>query len=140
LGDKTDSADAISLYINDLVAIRAAQERKDTGFVFPDSEFDPVWRDRLFQTRVEAWDAELRRSQKVLAAESMGDLLVYTPEVLQELKVALVAAEHYLDGLETQLKLRIAAATEDGDPDQFANVLSTTLSEIVNLTQNGGTE
>jgi hypothetical protein len=140
LGDETDSADAFSLYINDLLAIKTAQERKDTGFVFPDSEFDPVWRDRLFQTRVEAWVAELRRSQKVLAAESMGDLLVYTPEVLQELKVALVAAEHYLDGLETQLKLRIAAATEDGDPDQFANVLSTTLSEIVNLTQNGGTE
>jgi hypothetical protein len=103
--------------------------------VFPDAEFDPVWRDRLFQTRVEAWDVELRRSQKVVSSDSMGDLLVYTPEVLQELKGALVAAEHYLDGLEAHLKLRIAAATEDGDPDEFGNALLTTLTEIVGLTR-----
>jgi hypothetical protein len=140
LGDDKDSADAITLYSKDLLAIKAAQERKDIGFVFPDAEFDPVWRDRLFQTRIEAWDVELRRSQKVVSSDSMGDLLVYTPEVLQELKLALVAAEHYLDGLEAHLKLRIAAATEDGDPDEFGNALLTTLNEIVGLTQNGATE
>jgi hypothetical protein len=135
LGGDENMDDALNAYIKELLAIKSIQERKEINIVFPDTEFDQVWRERLFQTRLDTWDAELRRSHKVLSAKSIVELIVYTPEVLQELKRALVAAEHYLDGLEAELRLRIQAATEDGDPDQFGTSLTTTLSEIVSLTE-----
>ena len=138
LASNGDDSAAISLYGKELIEIKAMQESRPDGFVFPDSEFDPVWRERLFQMKCDAWEAELRRSQKVLSGESRGEIAVYSPDVLQQLKTALSASEHYLDALEAHLRKRLEAATEDGDPDEFAGTLKTTLSDIASLEQAGG--
>jgi hypothetical protein len=132
-----DDKESVGPYCKELLEIKSIQESKDAGFVFPDPEFDPVWKERLFQTKAEAWDAELRRSQKVLSSESHGELAVYAPDVLQQLKTALSASEHYLDGLEVQLRKRLEATIEDGDPDEFAASLSKSLVEIVALGESG---
>ena len=73
-------------------------------------------------------------------SDSNISLAVYTPEVLNQLKKALVAAENYLNALELQLKRRLDAVTEDGDPDQLKDRLTAALQDIVNLPQGGSSQ
>jgi hypothetical protein len=136
-GEDENDEESLSVYCKELIEIKSIQERKESGFVYPDIEFDPIWKERLFQTRVETWDAELRRSQKVLSSESHGELAVYAPDVLQQLKTALSASEHYLDGIQGELRKRLEATIENGDPDEFARSLSESLNEIATLGGSG---
>ena len=138
LGDPADSGQALTDYCQELAAIKKLQAQKDIDFTFPHEEFDPVWRERLYTQRLDAWCTELRRSQEVLADETLAALATYTPEVLEQLKGALLAAEHYLDGMETQLRRRLDALTADGDPDALSERLTNALSTIVNLPADGG--
>ena len=81
---------------------------------------------------------ELRRSEEVLDVRPANTSLdIYTPDTLKQLKKALVAAEDYLNSLERQIKRRLDAVTEDGDPDQLKDRLTAALQDIVNLPQGG---
>jgi hypothetical protein len=138
LDDPADAGQALTDYCQELVAIKRIQGQKDVDFTFPHEEFDPLWRERLYTQRVDVWCTELRRSQEVLDDETNAALATYTPEVLEQLKAALVAAEHYLDALEAQLRRRLDALTADGDPDALSQRLITALSEIIALGVDGG--
>jgi hypothetical protein len=140
LGDPGDATEALTQYCQELTGIKKFQSQKDVDFIFPYEEFDPLWRERLYTQRLEVWCTELRRSQETLAAESPVALAVYAPEVLEQLKTALAAAEHYLDALETQLRRRLDAVTEDGDPDELLGRLTTALGEIIKLSADGEAE
>jgi hypothetical protein len=138
LGDPADAGQALTDYCRELAEIKKIQGQKDVDFTFPHEEFDPLWRERLYTQRVDPWCAELRRSQEVLDDETNAALATYTPDVLEQLKAALIAAEHYLDALEAQLRRRLDALTADGDPDALSQRLRTALSEIIALGVEGG--
>jgi hypothetical protein len=138
LGNPAAPAQELKDYCDELAAIKKLQGQKDVDFTFPHEEFDPVWRERLYAQRLEVWCTELRRSEEVLADETHAALATYTPEVLEQLKAALVASEHYLDALETQLRRRIDTLTADGDPDALSERLKNALSAIINLPTDGG--
>lgn len=138
LGDTEDPGQALKDYCQELASIKKLQGQRDVDFTFPHEEFDPVWRERLYAQRLEVWCTELRRSEEVLADETHAALATYTPEVLEQLKAALVASEHYLDALETQLRRRIDTLTADGDPDALSERLINALSAIINLPTDGG--
>jgi hypothetical protein len=138
LGDPADPGQALTDYCHELAAIKKLQGQKDVDFTFPHEEFDPLWRERLYTQRLEVWCTELRRSEEVLADETQAALAIYTPEVLEQLKAALVASEHYLDELGIQLRRRIDTLTADGDPDVLSERLENALSAIITLTKDGG--
>jgi len=137
LSDSADPSQALMEYCEELSSIKKLQSQKEIDFTFPHEEFDPLWRERQYNQRLEVWCTELRRSEEVLMSDSNISLSVYTPEVLNQLKKALVAAENYLNALEFQLKRRLDAVTEDGDPDQLQDRLTAALQDIVNLPQGG---
>lgn len=138
LGDPTDPGQALTDYCQDLSAIKKLQGQKDVSFAFPHEEFDPLWRERLYTQRLDVWCTELKRSAEVLSDDTQAALATYTPDVLEQLKAALLAAEHYLDALETQLRRHIDALTADGDPDALAARLKNALSNILTLPADGG--
>lgn len=138
LGNPADPEQALKDYCQELGAIKKLQGQKDVEFAFPHEEFDPLWRERLYTQRLEAWCTELRRSAEVLADETQAALAIYTPEVLEQLKTALLAAEHYLDALETQLRRHLDSLTADGDPDALSERLKSALTGILSLPADGG--
>lgn len=139
LGDHAHPEQALTEYCEELAAIKKLQGHKDVDFTFPHEEFDPIWRARLYTQRLDAWRMELRRSEEVLADETQAGLATYTPEVLEQLKEALLAAEHYLDALEAQLRRRLDTLTADGDPDALSDRLKNALSAIITLPADGET-
>lgn len=138
LGDPESPTQALTDYCQDLASIKRVQGQKDVDFTFPHEEFDPLWRERLYTQRLDVWCTELRRTEEVLTDETQTALTTYTPEVLEQLKAALLASEHYLDGLESQLRRRVEVLTADGDPDALSQRLTTALSAITDLTADGG--
>jgi Cdc6-like AAA superfamily ATPase len=140
LSDADDPSGALTDYCEELSSIKKLQEQKEVDFIFPHEEFDPLWRERLYSLRLEVWSTELRRSEEVLVSTSNTSLAIYTPDTLKQLKKALVAAEDYLNSLERQIRRRLDAVTEEGDPDQLRDRLTGALHEITNLSMLGNSE
>lgn len=140
LNDSTNPSQALIEYCEELGSIKKLQSQKEIDFTFPHEEFDPLWRERQYAQRLDVWCTELRRSEEVLSSDSNLSLAIYTPEVLNQLKKAIVAAENYLNALELQLKRRLDAVTEDGDPDQLKDRVTAALQDILNLPQGGNSQ
>jgi len=131
LGDPSQEANALSAYCQELGAIKKLQKDKEVDFPMPHDKFDPLWNQRVYTQRVEAWTVELGRSREIVSSESQIALAAYTPEILEEMRFALQASEDYLDNLETLLRRRIEELTEEGDPDTLATQLKGALEEVI---------
>jgi hypothetical protein len=129
--EDSETENPLEQYCKELADIREAQ--RQTKFVFPNVEFDPLWAARVYTQQVEAWTSELRRAEEVLNNTTIAAIATYAPNVLEEMKTAICAAENYLDELIENVKRNIEAATSEGDPDQLSPRLTTALQELVEL-------
>jgi hypothetical protein len=127
----SEATDAVTDYCKDLVDIREAQ--KQTHFVLPHLDFDPLWTARVYTQHVEVWGKELRRAEEVLADSATPAIVTYSPEVLDDLKTAIRIAEDYLDQLIDNVGRSLQDVTSEGDPDQLTQRLAVALGQIVEL-------
>lgn len=129
--DEGQTGNVLAEYCKELAGIREAQ--KETRYVLPDLEFDPLWTQRIYTQRVEVWANELRRAEEILNDPSNAAIAVFSPDILDELKNAICIAENYLDELTRNVRRNLDVITDQGDPDQLTARLTTALDEIIQL-------
>jgi hypothetical protein len=126
---ESDHADpeALRSYCDELTGIRTIQKKV---FPLPLPKFDELWSKRVYSQRLEVWTNALQRADEVLQDSEPASVAVFTPKDLHELKEALLAAEDYLDTLESEVARKMQMVTDEGDPDQLAAELASNLDLI----------